>query len=116
LAQPTLADAEDSQREWSAESFALMHATLQAGILGSIPLIVLTRAEGGHADDLDVSAAELDRERKEGQARLASLSTNSKQLMLRCGHSMHLEAPDSVAAAIREVVQAVRNHVALTNR
>jgi hypothetical protein len=59
---------------------------------------------------------ELDRERKEGQARLALLSTNSKQLVLDCGHSMHLEAPASVAAAIREVVQAVRNHTALTNR
>jgi pimeloyl-ACP methyl ester carboxylesterase len=115
-AQPALADAEDSQREWSAESFALMHAAPQASVLGAIPLIVLTRAEGDYADDPDVSAAELDRERKEGQARLALLSTNSKQLVLDCGHSMHLEAPASVAAAIREVVQAVRNHTALTNR
>jgi pimeloyl-ACP methyl ester carboxylesterase len=111
-ALPALADAEDSQREWSTESFALMHAGQHVGILGAIPLIVLTRAEGGYADDLDVSAAELDRERKEGQARLASLSTNSKQLVLDCGHSMHLEAPASVAAAIREVVQAVRNRTA----
>ena len=115
-AQPALADAEDSQREWSTESFALMHAGQHVGILGTIPLIVLTRAQGGYADDLDVSAAELDRERKEGQARLASLSTNSKQLVLDCGHSMHLEAPASVAAAIREVVQAVRNRTAFTNR
>jgi pimeloyl-ACP methyl ester carboxylesterase len=115
-AQPALADAEDSQREWSTESFALMHTAPQAGILGAIPLIVLTRAEGGYADDIDVSAAELDRERKEGQARLALLSTNSKQIMFACGHSMHLEAPASVAAAIREVVQAVRDHMALTNR
>jgi pimeloyl-ACP methyl ester carboxylesterase len=115
-AQPALADAEDSQREWSTESFALMHAGQHVGILGAIPLIVLTRAEGGYADDLDVSAAELDRERKEGHSRLALLSTNSKQLVLDCGHSMHLEAPDSVAAAIREVVQAVRNHTALAKR
>lgn len=115
-ALPALADAEDSQREWSTESFALMHSAPQAGILGAIPLIVLTRAEGGYADDLDVSAKELDRERIEGQARLALLSTNSKQLVLGCGHSMHLEAPASVAAAVREVVQAVRDHTPLTNR
>jgi pimeloyl-ACP methyl ester carboxylesterase len=113
-ALPTLADAEDSQREWSTESFALMHATRQAGSLGAIPLIVLTRAEGGYSDNLDVSATELDHERKEGQATLALLSTNSKQLTLACGHSMQLEAPGSVAAAIREVVQAVRNHTTLT--
>ena len=115
-ALPALPDAEDSQREWSTESFARMQAARQAGILGAIPLIVLTRAEGGYADDLDVSAAELDRERREGQAILALLSTNSKQLVLDCGHSMHLEAPASVAAAISEVVHAVRNHTALTNR
>lgn len=115
-ALPELADAENSQREWSTESFALMHATPQAGILGAIPLIVLTRAEGGYADDLDAPAAELDRERMEGQARLALLSTNSKHLILPSGHSMQIEAPASVAAAIREVVQAVRNHSALSLR
>ena len=107
-ALPTLADAEDSQREWSAESFARMHAAPQDGILGVIPLIVLTRAEGGYANDLDVPAAELDGERKEGQARLARLSTNGKRQFLACGHAMHLEAPDAVAAAIHEVVQAAR--------
>jgi hypothetical protein len=109
-AVPDLDGAEDSQREWSTESFALLHATPQAGLLGAIPLFVLTRAQGGYADTLDAPAAEFDQERRQGQARLLLLSTNSKQLILQCGHNMEIEAPDAVAAAIRDVVEALRNH------
>jgi pimeloyl-ACP methyl ester carboxylesterase len=103
-------DAENSQREWSGEYFAKMLATPQAGTLGAIPLVVLTRAEGGYDNDLDVPAAQLENERKEGQARLAQLSTNSKQIIVHSGHNMELEAPAEVSAAIRQVVEAVRRH------
>jgi hypothetical protein len=72
-------------------------------------LIVLTRAEGGYDNDIDVSAAQMESERKEGQAKLAQLSTNGKQIILHCGHNMELEAPDGVVSAIRHVVEAVRN-------
>jgi hypothetical protein len=109
-ALPQIDDAENDQRAWSTEYFATMHRTPQAGTLGAIPLIVLTRAEGGYGNDLDVSAAQLEQERKECQAKLALLSTNSKQIIVHSGHNMHLEAPDQVAAAIREVVEAVRHH------
>ena len=47
---------------------------------------------------------------KEGQAKLALLSSNGRQVILNCGHNMNLEKPDDVAAAIRDVVTAVRNH------
>jgi pimeloyl-ACP methyl ester carboxylesterase len=109
-ALPQIDDAENDQREWSTEYFATLHRTPQAGSLGSIPLIVLTRAVGGYGNDLDVPAAQVEQERKECQAKLVLLSTNSKQIILRSGHNMHLEAPDDVAAAIREVVEAVRHH------
>jgi hypothetical protein len=112
-ALPQLEDAENSQREWSTEYFAKMHRTNQAGSLGAIPLIVLTRAEGGYGDHLDVPASQLERERKDGQARLTRLSTNSRQIVLPCGHNMHLEAPKEVAEAIREVVEAVRHPIRL---
>jgi len=105
---PEIEAAEDDQRQWSTEYFANWQHTPQAGSLGSIPLIVMTRAEGGYGNDLDIPAAQLDQERKEGQAKLARLSTNSKQIIVPSGHNMHLEAPDEVAAAIREVVEAVR--------
>ena len=108
---PEIEDAENSQREWSGEYFAKWLATPQAGTLGTIPLIVLTRAEGGYSDgEYDIPAAQLEKERKEGQAKLVLLSSNSKQVIVHSGHNMDLEAPDDVTAAIREVVEAVRRH------
>jgi len=106
---PVLEDAENSQRQWSVEYFAKWLAAPQAGSLG-VPLIVLTRAEGGFGNNLDIPAAQLEKERLEGQAMLARLSRNSRQIMVRGGHNMELESPDEVSAAIREVVEAVRRH------
>jgi pimeloyl-ACP methyl ester carboxylesterase len=105
---PALEDAEDSQREWSAEYMARMHAKPQAGSLGKIPLIVLTRAEGGYGDDLGVPGSELEAERRRTQAELVLLSTDGRQIIVASGHNMHLEAPDEVERAIRMVVEAVR--------
>jgi pimeloyl-ACP methyl ester carboxylesterase len=108
---PEIEDAENSQREWSGEYFAKWLATPQDGKLGAIPLVVLTRAEGGYSDgDYDIPAAQLEKERKEGQTKLTLLSTNSKQVIVHSGHNMELQAPDDVTAAIREVVEAVRHH------
>lgn len=102
--------AEDSQREWSPEYLEAMHKTPQAGLLGAIPLIVLTRAEGGFDNDLDIPAAQLEKERKAGQAALALLSTNSRQIIVHSGHNMEIEAPEDVSAAIHKVVLAVQHH------
>ena len=112
-ALPEIEDAENSQREWSGEYFAKWLAVPQAGTLGAIPLVVLTRAEGGYDDGQDVPAAQLEKERKEGQAKLAGLSTNSKQIILHCGHNMEVEAPEDVSAAIRQIVEVVRSHAKL---
>ena len=101
-------DAENSQREWSTESLAAMHASPQEGTLGDMPLLVLTREKGGYSDNLDVPAAELDRERLAGQAGLVRLSTRGRQVVVPAGHNMEIEAPDAVARAIREVVEAAR--------
>jgi hypothetical protein len=106
--QPALEDAENSEREWSPEYLLMMYNTPQAGILGALPLIVLTRAEGGYGSNLDVPAAELEQERQETQAQLAKLSSRGKQIIVYSGHNMELEAPDQVASAIREVVEGVR--------
>ena len=113
VAQPSLEAAENSQRDWSPESLALMHSTSQKNILGNRPLLVLTRAAGGYANNLDVPAADLERERLTCQKALTQLSTNSTQRIIACGHQMNLEAPNEVAEAVREVVDAVRNHAAL---
>ena len=107
-AQPELEDAQGSEREWSPEYFARWAATPQEGSLGAIPLVVLTRAEGGYRDAVDVPAAQLEAERKELQQKLVRLSRNGRQVIVAAGHDMHLEAPDVVAQAIREVVDAAR--------
>jgi pimeloyl-ACP methyl ester carboxylesterase len=107
-ASPALVDTEDSQKLWSAEYLAKWYATSQDGSLGMIPLVVLTRAEGGYGDDLDIPAAQLESDRKRLQAELAKLSKNGKQVIVPSGHNMQLEAPDTVADAIRGVVEECR--------
>jgi len=112
---PGVYDAQNSETEWSGEFFARWLATPQAGTLKAIPLIVLSRADGGYSDaDSDIPAAQMEQERKAGQAMLATLSSDSKQLILHTGHNMNLEAPDDVAAAIRQVVEAVRTRAPLS--
>jgi len=106
---PEIEDAENSQREWSGEYFAKWMASPQAGSLGAIPVIVLTRTDGGYRDgEAEIPAAEMERERLEGQAKLRLLSTNGRQVFLPTGHNMQLESPGEVSAVIRDVVQAVR--------
>jgi pimeloyl-ACP methyl ester carboxylesterase len=100
---PELNDAEDSQKEWSAEYMERLHANPREASLGTMPLIVLTRTDG-YKRDLDVPAVELEAERLRLQAQLALLSSNGKQIMVPGGHNMHLESPDAVADAIRSVI------------
>jgi pimeloyl-ACP methyl ester carboxylesterase len=110
---PAMEDAENSQREWSEVYFAQWLAKPRDGALGALPLLVLSREDGGFKEDLDVPATQMEQERKEGQARLARLSTNSAQMTVPCGHNMDLEAPGFVSFAIHRMVNAVRLHQAL---
>lgn len=105
---PATDDAEASQREWSTEYFAKWHDTDQEGSLGSLPLLVLSRERGGYSDSLDVPAATLDAERAAGQTALARLSRHGKRRTLSSGHQMHLEVPEQVSGAIRQIVDEAR--------
>jgi hypothetical protein len=107
---PGVEDAENSQREWSEVYFADWLAKTREGSLGSLPLVVLSRADGGYTTDLDVPASQMERERKDGQVKLFGLSTNSRQFIIQSGHNMELEAPEDVSSAIRRVVTAIRSH------
>ena len=112
--QPQLEDAENSQREWSDEYFANWLAKSQDGVLGT-PVLVLTRANGGYRDgEYEISATQLESERREGQSKLVRLSRNSRQIMISSGHNMELEAPDQVVAAIRLVLTAIREKKSLS--
>ena len=109
--QPGVYDAQQSETQWSGEYFAKWLAKPQAGTLGNIPVVVLSRDQGGYTDaDLDVPAAQYEQEREQGQRQLTQLSRNSRQVIVPSGHNMNLEVPQEVTSAIRRVVDAVRNH------
>jgi hypothetical protein len=108
MSQPALSDAESSEREWSPEYLAKWRKKSQAGSLENLPIIVLARKEGGFRDTEDKSAAQMETERKLEQAGLASLSSRGKLRFVESGHEIHLDAPDEVAKAVREIVEQVR--------
>jgi pimeloyl-ACP methyl ester carboxylesterase len=105
---PGVDDAENSQREWSEQYFARWLANPKEASLGKLPLIVLTRLEGGYGEDLDVPAAQMEQERKDGQEKLAQISSSSEQIFVNSGHNMELEDPVDVTAAIRRIVGVIR--------
>ena len=105
--QRALAAAEENERTWSPEYFALWHNDPKLSTLGAIPLIVLTRAQGGFKD-LDITAAQQEAERKRAQAQLVALSTHGEQRIVASGEDMQVEAPGAVAGAIEDVVKIAR--------
>jgi pimeloyl-ACP methyl ester carboxylesterase len=106
--QPTMSDAEESERTWSPEYFKHWYETPQGSSLGAIPLIALMRAEGGYGNALDVPAEQLETERKQAHAHLAALSPRGKLQVVQTGHNMQVEAPVIVSQAIQDVVTAAR--------
>jgi hypothetical protein len=85
---------------------------MQLSTLGDMPLVVLSRGltqmstgPGTSAEDVEGFKVADD----EMQAELAALSTSGKQVIAAdCGHHIHVEQPQLVIDAIREVVEAVR--------
>lgn len=85
--------------------------------LGAIPVIVLTAGLNDFEDEREASAATQKDQFLRGQQRLASLSLNSRQLMAaHSGHRIHLEEPDLVVEAIRQVIEAARTRKPLCCR
>ena len=105
LSQPTLAAAENSERDWSPEYLAKWIASDQRGSLGDLPIIVLARKEGGYGDGHDLSAQELERLRREEHEQMAALSSRGKVIWVDGGHEIELENPNAVIQAVREMVQ-----------
>jgi pimeloyl-ACP methyl ester carboxylesterase len=97
--QPKYSDARRSEFDYLAEEMVLLHAE-RAGAefpLGDKPLIVLTRGKNlseGHSGR---------------QVDLLRLSRNSAQVIVEeSGHHVHLDDPEAVAQAVRQVVNAAR--------
>jgi pimeloyl-ACP methyl ester carboxylesterase len=96
---------------FSPEEFAEMYANRKTidHPLRDIPLIVLTRGKREYPDN-DLGK-KLDEERKRMQLDLVSLSTNSRQIVATTsGHHIHLDDPQLVVDAIRQVLDAAHGH------
>jgi pimeloyl-ACP methyl ester carboxylesterase/ketosteroid isomerase-like protein len=106
--QRSLAAAEENEREWSPEYFAKWHAEPGVARLGAIPLIVVTREEGGF-HDLDISAAQQETERKQTQLALAMLSSRGKQKIIVSGENTEIDNPTAIVEAVRDVSKETKS-------
>jgi pimeloyl-ACP methyl ester carboxylesterase len=105
--QPTYQAASSNEMKWSPEDVADLYANRGNPdySLGNIPLIVISRGDGGYSGLPDSAALENERQRLQGE--LAHLSTNSKQIIDRkSGHNIHLEDPATVIDAVMQVIHA----------
>lgn len=86
-----------------------------AGRLGDIPLVVLSAhyrhcPPGVPSDQRESYRERSDRAWMQLQRDLARLSPNSKHTIVEeSGHNIHLDRPDAVVDAIRQVVDAIRH-------
>jgi pimeloyl-ACP methyl ester carboxylesterase len=100
-----------NEMNWSPEDVADMYNNKGKAdyVLGDIPLIVLSRGNGGYSGMAD--SAELENERLKLQEDLTHLSTNSKHVIDKnSGHNIHLEDPATVIDAIKQVIYAYKTH------
>ncbi|HMH32072.1 MAG TPA: alpha/beta hydrolase [Puia sp.] len=106
--------AASSEMDWSPEDVADMYKNKGKSnyMLGSIPLIVISKGKGNYSGLPD--SAELEKQRLKGQNDLAHLSTNSKHIIdQHSGHNVHLEDPETVIHAIKLVIEAHKTHAKL---
>jgi len=108
--QSALQDAENSERDWSPEYLAQWLKQDQKGSLGSLPITVLAREKGGFEEGHDLSAAELERQRRQEQSDMAALSSRGRLSYVNSGHEMELEAPEVIVKAVHQMVVDRRKH------
>jgi pimeloyl-ACP methyl ester carboxylesterase len=109
--QPVYKKAAGDEMNWSPEDVADMYANRGKPdyMLDDIPLIVISRGDGGYSGMPD--SAELESERLKLQDELTHLSTNSKHITdKKSGHNIHLEDPVIVIDAIKQVIHAYQTH------
>jgi pimeloyl-ACP methyl ester carboxylesterase len=106
-ARPLAALAQQAETDWSPEELRRMHQERigHRATLGTLRLIVLARTAGGYPDGMSVSAADLERERRDLQLDLSRLSSRGQLIYApHSGHNIHLEDPELVVRAIQDVV------------
>lgn len=101
LLPPKVALSEDT--DYTPEEFQLLYEIQQFGHpLGGKPLITMIGMQG------------ISQERFEEKKAFQTLSTNSKVVEVQdAGHAIHLQDPDAVVSAIRDVMNAALHHTRL---
>lgn len=101
LLPPKVALSEDT--DYTPEEFQLLYEIQQFGHpLGGKPLITMIGMQG------------ISQERLEEKKAFQTLSTNSKVVEVQdAGHAIHLQDPDAVVSAIRDVMNAALHHTRL---
>jgi hypothetical protein len=103
--------AASGEMDWSPEDVANMYNNKGNPdyMLGNMPLIVISKGKGNYSGSPD--SAELEKQRLTLQNELSHLSTNGKHIVdSQSGHNIHLEDPDLVIDAIRQVLQAYKTN------
>ena len=102
--------------EYETLDFAAASATMRAAAaahpLGPIPLVVIAKGQpfGLKAEDLGFPPEALERAWRAAQEGLATLSPRAHfEVAEESAHYVQLQQPDLVIAAIRQVVEAVRD-------
>ncbi len=106
--------AASGEMDWSPKDVADMYKNKGKPnyMLGNMPLIVLTKGRGNFSGMPDSAA--LESQRLKLQNDLTRLSTDSKHIVDKnSGHNIHLEDPETVISAIKQVIYAYKTHTKL---
>jgi hypothetical protein len=77
--------------------------------LGNKPVYVLSSGRDAFSKNADSAMRAIWLEKLEQKEKMANLSSNSKHLITtRSGHEIHLDEPELVIDAIKQVINAVR--------
>ena len=91
-----------------ADEFAAMYADSLYS-LGNKPIYVLSSGRDAFSKNTDSAMKAIWLEKLEQKEKMSNLSSNSKHIITtKSGHEIHLEEPELVINAIKEVIMAVR--------
>jgi pimeloyl-ACP methyl ester carboxylesterase len=98
-----------------ADEFAAMYADSLYS-LGNKPVYVLSSGRDAFSKNTDTTMKAIWMEKLEQKEKMANLSTNSKHIITtKSGHEIHIDEPELVINAIKDVINAVRTGKPLKN-
>jgi pimeloyl-ACP methyl ester carboxylesterase len=118
MSQPNYTPARFSEFDFLPEELARVFAdrSIRTYPLGDMPLIVLTRGVSEYSGTNELTKMQ-DEDRKQRQADLVNLSSNSEQIIAKnSGHHIQLDDPKLVIDAVRRVIEFARHPAKLRSK